>query len=144
MTDRRMVLTPAEVRRLTRMLASEFAVAIGPSDHLEELRAEVQRAEVVSPERVPGDVMGMNAIAILRDLETGEVEMFELVYPDKADIAARRLSVLAPVGTNLLGCRVGDILSWRVGSGARRLRLEAVEAAARHAPPEPEVVPADL
>ena len=68
----------------------------------------------------------MNSTVVLRDLDTGEVETYTLVYPNHADIARNRLSVLAPVGTAILGYHVGDVVRWRVPAGVRRLRVEEV------------------
>jgi regulator of nucleoside diphosphate kinase len=68
----------------------------------------------------------MNSTVVLRDLETNEKETYTLVFPDSADIAHDRLSVLAPVGTAILGQHVGDTIRWRVPQGMRRLKVEKV------------------
>ena len=70
--------------------------------------------------------MTMNSTVTLRDLETNERETYTLVYPEQADIANDRLSVLAPVGTAILGQRVGDELKWRVPGGWRRFKVQRV------------------
>jgi regulator of nucleoside diphosphate kinase len=68
----------------------------------------------------------MNSTVRVGDLETGEEETYTLVYPEEADIEANRLSVLAPVGTALIGYRAGDVVEWPVPAGVRRFRVEAV------------------
>ena len=68
----------------------------------------------------------MNSTVKLRDLDTKELETYTLVFPEQADIANDQLSVLAPVGTAILGQRVGDALRWRVPSGWRRFKIERV------------------
>ena len=68
----------------------------------------------------------MNSTVVLRDMDTKEKETYTLVFPDSADIAHDRLSVLAPVGTAILGQHVGDIIRWRVPQGLRRLKVETV------------------
>ena len=65
-------------------------------------------------------------VTVVRDLDTDEVDTYTLVYPDRADIANQRLSVLAPIGTAILGYRVGDEVSWQVPAGWRRLRVDEV------------------
>ena len=100
-------------RTFRGLLASEFAKAIDPSDHLRDLRTELDRAHIVRPEDVPRNVVTMNSTVILRDLVTNEKETYTLVFPDSADIANNRLSVLAPIGTAILGERLGDVLRWR-------------------------------
>jgi regulator of nucleoside diphosphate kinase len=132
------VITEADFERLTSLLASEFAKAISPVEYLDDLRAELKKARIVQPNKVPRSVVTMNSTVTLRDLETGEKETYTLVYPDQADIANNRLSVLAPVGTAILGQRVGEELKWRVPSGWRRLKVQRVVAQ-----PEREGLPDD-
>src|SRR4029079_8663455 len=88
------VITEADFERLTSLLASEFAKAISPVEYLDDLRAELKKARIVQPNKVPRSVVTMNSAVTLRDLETGEKETYTLVYPDQADIANNRLSVL--------------------------------------------------
>lgn len=99
------------------------------------LAGELRRARVVPRSQLPPDVVAMNSTVRLRDLETGEEETYTLVYPADADIAENRLSVLAPVGTALLGYRAGDVVEWPVPAGVSRFRIEEVrQPARRHAP----------
>lgn len=126
MTKRKIILTDIDHERLEDLLASEFATVIGPLDYLDDLRAELNRAEIVSPAEVPRNVVTMDSTVVLRDMDTKEKETYTLVFPDSADIAHDRLSVLAPVGTAILGQHVGDIIRWRVPQGLRRLQVEKV------------------
>ena len=123
---RTLVITQTDFPRLTQLLASGFARAIAPHEYLEALRDELHRASIVPPDKVPEGTVTMNSTVQLRDLDTGELETYTLVYPHKANIAEHRLSVLAPVGTAILGYSVGDIVRWRVPDGIRRLRIEHV------------------
>jgi regulator of nucleoside diphosphate kinase len=90
------------------------------------LAGELRRARVVPRAEIPPDVVTMNSTVRLRDLETGEEETYTLVYPDEADIETDKLSILAPVGTALLGYRAGDVVEWPVPVGVRRFRVEEV------------------
>ncbi len=126
MSRRRIYITASDLRRLCNVVSTELALDCGSNRHLAELIAELQRAEIVASDEVPDDVVTMNSTVVLRDLETDEVETYTLVYPNHADIARNRLSVLAPVGTAILGYHVGDVIRWRVPSGVRRLRVDEV------------------
>ena len=126
MPRRKIYITESDLRRLCNVVATELALDGGSNRHLAELIAELQRAEIVASDEVPDDVVTMNSTVVLRDLETDEVETYTLVYPNHADIARNRLSVLAPVGTAILGYHVGDVIRWRVPSGVRRLRVDEV------------------
>jgi regulator of nucleoside diphosphate kinase len=60
----------------------------------------------------------------LRDLDTGEEMVYTLVFPSEANFDEGKISVLAPVGTAMLGYRVGSLIEWEVPSGRRRLKVE--------------------
>ena len=123
----------------------ELSCAIGALGTLTErgrielvaLRGELERAEIVAPEEVPSNVITMNSRAELVDLDSHERMEFTLVFPREADIEEGRISVLAPLGTAMLGYHVGDEFEWVVPYGRRRLRVAAVrfqpEAAVRAA-----------
>jgi regulator of nucleoside diphosphate kinase len=68
----------------------------------------------------------MNSEVALRDLDTGEELVLTLVFPAAANAEARRVSVLAPLGTAVLGYRARDVIEWQVPGGMRRLRVERV------------------
>ena len=126
MRNRKIIITQSDYEHLRELLSSEFTQAIGPAEYLQGLEAELARADVVDPEQVPKNVVTMNSTVKLRDLDTKELETYTLVFPEQADIANDKLSVLAPVGTAILGQRVGDLLRWRVPSGWRRFKVERV------------------
>ena len=72
------------------------------------------------------DVVTMNSAVTLRNVRTGDVESYTLVYPNQADIANQKLSVLSPIGASILGCRKGDAFHWRIPAGWRRFTVEQV------------------
>ena len=90
------------------------------------LEQELDRAQIVSPSQVPEDVVTMNSRVRVKDVETGEDKTYTLVFPRDADFAQGKISVLAPIGTAILGYRVGDVIEWRVPGGRRKLRVEEV------------------
>jgi regulator of nucleoside diphosphate kinase len=92
--------------------------------YLARLEDELERAETVAPEEVPSDVITMRSRVRLRDLDTGEEMVYTLVFPSEANFDEGKISVLAPVGTAMLGYRVGSVIEWQVPSGLRRLKVE--------------------
>ena len=91
------------------------------------LRDELERAIVVSSAMVPPDVATMHSKVRYTDETTGEERTVTLVYPPQSDGATARVSVLAPVGTALLGLSVGQSIEWGFPDGSRRrLKLEEV------------------
>jgi len=99
----------------------------------EELHAELEQAIVMPVGELPRSVVTMGSKVQARDLRTGRIEGFQLVFPREADPAAHRVSVLAPMGLALLGNSEGETVDWRTPGGARSLRIERVMQAPRPA-----------
>jgi regulator of nucleoside diphosphate kinase len=125
MRDRPIFITKIDAAKLRGLLAA-FASAQRDQGHLDELAWELERASVVEPSDLPSDVVTMHARVQVADLTTGERQELVLVFPGQADVAAQRVSVLAPIGTALLGYRKGDEVEWLTPGGLRRLRIEHV------------------
>lgn len=101
------------------------------------LRDELDRATVIDPAACPDDVVRMDTIVEFEDVGTGEIEEYILSYPDRADVESKRLSVFAPIGTALLGARVGQHVTWTTPGGDRQLRILSVLPAPAPRPVSP-------
>jgi regulator of nucleoside diphosphate kinase len=119
---RTIYITGADMKRLHLLIES----IKNTRDDVRALQAELEHACIVTPADVPPDVITMNSKARLRDLETGEEMVFTLAFPGNANIENDKISVVAPIGTAMLGQRVGDELEWEVPGGLVRLRVEEV------------------
>ncbi len=125
MKHRSIYITKTDLERLRAKLAQRRATS-GGSEYSATLQAELEKAVIVESKEIPGDVITMHSTLELTDLDTGETEVHTLVFPDEADIGQRKLSVLAPIGTAVLGYRVGDEFEWKVPAGVRRLKVSKV------------------
>ncbi len=119
------VIADRDARRLDDLLGAG-AAALRDASHLRELRAELDRAIIVSPDEIPAGVITMDSTVMVEDLTTGMRRQITLVYPTDANPDLGRISVLAPLGTALLGFREGDEVEWRMPGGLRQLRVERV------------------
>ena len=108
-----------------RLLLEAFAGS-SSGETLQKLRGELDRAVVLDAPAMPPDVVTMNAGFEIEDRATGEIEAYTLTYPEQADVERGRLSVLAPIGTAVLGYAVGDEVEWRTPGGVRRLKIKRV------------------
>jgi regulator of nucleoside diphosphate kinase len=62
----------------------------------------------------------------LKDLVTGEANTYSLVFPTEADANEGKISVLAPIGTAILGYKSGDMIEWSVPAGLRRIKVDEI------------------
>ncbi len=122
------VITEPDYDRLRRLLESAQPLLQRDTEHLDALRDELDRATIVKCGPITKNVVTMNSRVRVRDLSDGREFVYQIVFPGHADIAKNRISVLAPIGTGLLGYSAGTTLEWRVPSGIRRFRILAVEA----------------
>jgi regulator of nucleoside diphosphate kinase len=120
------IMNSADHEELSRAIGAFGTLTERGRNELLALRGELERAEIVAPEEVPSDVITMNSRAELVDLDSHERMEFTLVFPREANIEEGRISVLAPLGTAMLGYHVGDEFEWVVPYGRRRLRVAAV------------------
>jgi regulator of nucleoside diphosphate kinase len=126
MKRREIYITQLDRDRLEELIevAEEF------DDHsrkdLQDLQEELDRAKIVKPEKIPPGVVTMNSRVLLRDVDTSEEMTYTLVFPKEADIDSGAISVLAPVGTAILGYSEGDVVEWQVPSGRRRISIEKI------------------
>ena len=119
--------------KLRLLLAT--ALHSNASAALEKLRAELDRAAVIDPAAFPAAVVTMDSTVEFEDLSTSEIEEYTITFPEKANVELKRISILAPIGTALIGCRVGDIVRWATPGGTRQLKVRRVAAPAPAAVP---------
>ena len=124
MNNKTIYITDFDLQRLKETITNWRRSDFYRRNDLQELEEELNRGLLVKPHNVPGDVITMNSTACLMDLDTGEDLVYTLVFPKDADIQQNKISVLAPIGTAMLGYGVGDTFEWKVPDGIRRLKVK--------------------
>ncbi len=132
--SRRIIITEQDMQKLKKLVDAEIDDAKN-KPHVLDLDNELKRAEIVSKNEIPDDIITMNS-SVLLSLD-GMDETITLVYPHEADVDNNMLSVLSPIGTAIIGFREGDVVEWAVPSGITIIDIkkviyqpEAVEKAA--------------
>jgi regulator of nucleoside diphosphate kinase len=122
--ERKIFITEFDKTRLTDLMDGVHEYRVGNREDLSELAAELDRARLVEPKKVPADVVTMNSKVVLVDMTTSERDTYTLAFPNEADADTGAISILAPIGTAILGYRVGDVVEWKVPGGTRKLKIE--------------------
>jgi len=111
------ILSETDNRQLT-------VLALAGSGHTTEeaddLLHELERARVVADRDLPHDTVRMGSLVHFRNGD-GRETVARLVYPEEADIASRKISVLTPVGTALIGLRSGQSITFAARDGRSQM-----------------------
>jgi len=110
--EQKLYVTQTELERLESLLDT-----IASSENTLRLEEELARAIVVEAKDIPPDVVTMNSCVRVFDETEGREMVFTLVYPSQADADTGKISVLAPVGSALLGLSVGQSIDWPMPDG---------------------------
>jgi regulator of nucleoside diphosphate kinase len=128
-------ITRADLNKLQELLRTTPVVSVEDKGNRASLSRELLRAEVKPSIEIPADVITLNSRARLRDLTTGDVMELSIVLPEDVDVEEGRISILAPLGTAMLGFRKGDVFDWSTPGGRSSFRVEEIlfqpEAVAR-------------
>jgi regulator of nucleoside diphosphate kinase len=119
-----LLLSRLDVERIEALLEQTSSNSLNTS----ALQDELARAEILDPANMPANVITMNSTARVRleDAVLGDHDHeLTLVYPRDADGRTDKVSILAPVGSALLGLRVGDAIDWPM-PGGRNARLHVL------------------
>lgn len=108
------ILTQADFQKLSQL------ISIARTEIAELLEGELNRAAIVPDDQLPRDVVAMNSVVGFKDLDSGKESTITLVYPHEANIAENKISILAPVGSALIGLRVGQVIHWPVPNGKEK------------------------
>ncbi|MBN2383075.1 nucleoside diphosphate kinase regulator [bacterium] len=123
--NRDIYITQADFEKLSKLIETT-----GGHDRssARSLRDELDLAIILSQEEIPPDVVTMNSRVIFQDEQTGQQRVVTLVYPRDSKPEEGKISVLAPIGTAILGLKVGESIDWSLpGQRSVTLRIMAVE-----------------
>lgn len=123
---RQIVITEFDLQRLQGLIEDMEEFPARDNRYLDELSAELLRAEVVAPQEIPPQVITMNSRVRLQDLDSKVEVEYTLVFPPEANLDHGKISVLAPVGMAMIGYRVGDTITWQVPAGTKRLKVKKI------------------
>lgn len=122
-TSSSIYITRFDKARLMRLLRSLDA-AEQAREEIEDLEHELERGTEVESTEIASDVVTMNSTVRVTDLDADTTHLYTIVFPADSDFEKGRISILSPLGTALLGYRAGDVVTWEMPRGTRRLRIE--------------------
>ena len=119
--------------RLGQFLDSQESRAWGNRRCRAKLEVVLEQAKPVEAQFAPDNLVTMNTTVRLADLLSKKRRTVTLVYPDDVDLASDGISILDPLGTALLGCKVGDVIQCPGEKCQQRFRIDEVLYQPEHA-----------
>jgi len=126
MQERTIYVTSFDLERLNALLSVMWIQNKKDKEYLQRLEEGLDRANVISSQDIPADVVTINSQVLVKDLDTDKEMQLTLVLPAGADSYKGRVSILAPIGFALLGHYAGDTIECRTPGGIRRLKIEKI------------------
>lgn len=90
-----------------------------------KLSEELKNARILNPKEMPDDVVRFNSVVIISTPFSVHRE-YQIVTPEKSDIRANKISILAPMGLALFGYAKGDTLKWNFPTGENLITIDDV------------------
>ena len=119
------IISELDYSRIDNLLRTTAGIATNIKS---ALLTELERAELVAPEQIPANVVTMNSQVKFSVISTGVTFTLKLVYPKDMDDSGNTISILAPVGSAMLGLKEGDEIDWQDGQGGMlQVRIETIE-----------------
>ena len=126
MSKKLIYITDNDIKRLRELIEKVKTLDHEDKKYLKELRDELNKGEVVSSKDIPPNIITMNSKVRLRNMTTPKEMVCCLVFPEDSNADQGKISIFAPIGTALLGYKVGDIIEWKVPAGLMKLKVEEI------------------
>jgi regulator of nucleoside diphosphate kinase len=121
------ILLKKDFEILNNYVKNLHGMQVNEKENFTKLSEELQKAKLVNEDEFPNDIVRLDSTVVIRDIQTNRDMTITIVMPASADIKQKKVSVLAPIGTALIGFRKGQKVSWEVPAGKKDFMIMNVE-----------------
>ena len=123
MAQPNIIISEQDMNRLETMLEHQKIL----TDTMKHLEDELARADIVEAQKVPTNIVTMNAKVLITIAPSVESVEVTLVYPHDFNGDKGQLNILAPVGAAILGLAEGQEIEWPQPDGhIMKVKIEKV------------------
>lgn len=126
-TENQVILLKNDYELLNEYVKNLHGMQVNEKENFRKLSLELGKAQLVSIEDFPKDIVRLDSTVVIKDMETKRDMTITIVMPNSADIKQRKVSVLAPIGTALIGFKKGHKVSWEVPAGKKDFMIVDVD-----------------
>lgn len=117
------ILTKTDYEILDSYVKNLHGMQVNEKENFSKLSGELKKAQIVEDDNLAADIIRLGSSAVIKDLLTNRDMTVTIVLPQHADIKQKKVSVLAPIGTALIGFKKGQTVSWNVPSGKKDFKI---------------------
>lgn len=117
------IITRTDYEILNSYVKNLHGMQVSEKENFSKLSGELKKAEIVDDDMLPSNVVRLGSTVVIKDLLTNRDMTVTIVLPLKADIKQKKVSVLAPIGTALIGFKKDQTVSWNVPSGKKDFKI---------------------
>lgn len=117
------ILTKTDYEILNSYIKNIPGMQVNERENFNKLSGELKKAEIVDDGILPADIVRLGSTVIVKDVMTNRDMTVTIVLPYEADIKQKKVSVLAPIGTALIGFKKGHTVNWNVPSGKKDFQI---------------------
>jgi regulator of nucleoside diphosphate kinase len=117
------IITRTDFEILNSYVKNLHGMQVNERENFSKLSGELKKAQIVEDDSMSADIVRLGSTVVIKDLVTRRDMTVTIVLPSKADIKQKKVSVVAPIGTALIGFRKGQVVSWNVPSGKKDFKI---------------------
>ena len=117
------ILTRTDYEILNSYVKNLHGMQVNERENFSKLSGELKKAQIVEDDNLPSNIVRLGSTVVIKDLRTNRDMTVTIVLPLKADIKQKKVSVLAPIGTALIGFKKDQTVSWNVPSGKKDFKI---------------------
>jgi regulator of nucleoside diphosphate kinase len=119
MVANQVMLLKNDYEILNEYVKNLHGMQVNEKENFRKLSQELGKAQLVDAAEFPMDIVRLDSTVVIRDVQTKRDMTISIVLPNSADIKQKKVSVLAPIGTALIGFKKGQTVSWEVPAGKK-------------------------
>jgi len=123
----KILITELDYIRLSKLIGTAKMEKSVELKNLEVLANEIKRAEKIDSKKITPEFVTMNSVVQVFNKETKKAMTIKIVYPKEADFKKGYVSVFSPLGSALLGYKVGDSVLFEAPKGKVGITIEKIE-----------------
>ncbi|MCO6499874.1 MAG: GreA/GreB family elongation factor [Vicingus serpentipes] len=124
-TTKNIIVTKKEYEIFKKLIETSHTVDPIEKKSHRKLYEELKTATIVNEREFPNKVVRLNSVVTIQT-SFGRKDGMQLVLPSEGDLSKRKLSIMSPMGSALVGYKEGDVVVWNLPNGEDTIKIEKV------------------